>query len=93
MCWRALVAVICEGGPYPCLRLNALVVKVAKDGRVASVATVVTTAVSTDGHRKILGLDIFTSKDEAAWSRFRKDPSTEVSPACLWPSLVTTRTR
>ena len=64
-----------DGGPYPYLWLDALAVKAREDGRVTSVATVVASAVSADGHREILGLDTFTSEDGAAWTRFLRDLS------------------
>jgi transposase-like protein len=64
-----------DGGPYPYLWLDALAVKAREDGRVTSVATVVATAVSADGHREILGLDTFTAEDGAAWMRFLRDLS------------------
>jgi len=73
----AKVAAFCsrllDGGPYPYLWLDALSVKAREEGRVTSVATVVATAVSADGHRKILGLDTFTAEDGAACTRFLKD--------------------
>ena len=59
-----------DGGPYPYLWLDALAVKAREDGRVTSVATVVASAVSADGHREILGLDTFTAEDGAAWTQF-----------------------
>ena len=64
-----------DGGSYPYLWLDALSVKAREDGRVISVATVVASAVSADGHREILGLDTFTSEDGAAWTRFLRDLS------------------
>jgi putative transposase len=64
-----------DGGPYPYLWLDALSVKAREDGRVASVACVVASAVSADGHREILGLDTFTAEDGAAWTRFLRDLS------------------
>jgi transposase-like protein len=64
-----------DGGPYPYLWLDALAVKAREDGRVISVATVVASAVSAEGHREILGLDTFTSEDGAAWTRFLRDLS------------------
>lgn len=64
-----------DEGPYPYLWLDALSVKAREDGRVASVATVVASAVSADGHREILGLDTFTAEDGAAWTRFLRDLS------------------
>jgi putative transposase len=62
-----------DGGHYPYLWLDALAVKAREDGRVISVATVVASAVSSDGHREILGLDTFTSEDGAAWTQFLRD--------------------
>jgi transposase-like protein len=64
-----------DSGPYPYLWLDALAVKAREDGRVTSVACVVATAVSADGHREILGLDTFTAEDGAAWTRFLRDLS------------------
>jgi putative transposase len=64
-----------DGGPYPYLWLDALAVKAREGGRVISVATVVATAVSSDVHREILGLDTFTSEDGPAWTRFLRDLS------------------
>lgn len=64
-----------DTGPYPYLWLDALSVKAREEGRVISVATVVASAVSADGHREILGLDTFTAEDGAAWTRFLKDLS------------------
>jgi transposase-like protein len=64
-----------DDSPYPYLWLDALSVKAREEGRVTSVATVVASAVSADGHREILGLDTFTSEDGAAWTRFLKDLS------------------
>lgn len=62
-----------DSGPYPYLWLDAMAVKAREEGRVVGVATVVATAVSTDGHREILGLDTFTAEDGAAWMRFLRD--------------------
>lgn len=64
-----------DTGPYPYLWLDAMSVKAREEGRVTSVATVVATAVSADGHREILGLDTFTAEDGAAWTQFLRDLS------------------
>ena len=43
-------------------------------GGIVDVATVVATGVNADGHRKILGVDVITTEDEAGWTAFlRKD--------------------
>jgi transposase-like protein len=59
-----------EGGPYPFVWLDALVMKVREDGRVVNTAVVVATGVSSEGRREILGMDLFTTEDEAAWTTF-----------------------
>jgi DNA-binding CsgD family transcriptional regulator len=62
-----------DGGSYSYLWLDALSVKAREEGRVTTVATIVATAVSADGHREIPGLDTFTAEDGPAWTRFLKD--------------------
>jgi len=59
-----------DEGPYAHLWLDALVVKVREEGRICRVCCVVTSAVNSGGHREILGLDVFTSEDAAAWTAF-----------------------
>jgi putative transposase len=59
-----------DGGPYRHLWLDALAVRVREEGRIVSVCTVVATAVNADGLREILGLDVTTSEDGAAWTSF-----------------------
>jgi hypothetical protein len=44
--------------------------KVREGGRVLSVATVIATGVNAEGHREILGLDVFTTEDGAGWTAF-----------------------
>ena len=39
-------------------------------GRVVNVVTAIAVGVNGDGHREILGLDVFTSEDGAAWTTF-----------------------
>jgi transposase-like protein len=59
-----------DAGPYVYLWLDALVVRCREGGRIVNVAVVVGTAVNADGHREILGTDVFTVEDEAAWTAF-----------------------
>ena len=40
--------------------LDALAVRVREEGRIVRTACVIATAVNADGHREILGLDLFT---------------------------------
>ena len=59
-----------DAGPYPYLWLDALAIRVREQGRIVRCACVVATAVNAEGYREILGLDTFTSEDEAAWRVF-----------------------
>jgi transposase-like protein len=59
-----------DSGPYRYLWLDALVVKSREGGRIVNLAVVVATAVNADGRREILGLDVFTREDGAAWTAF-----------------------
>jgi len=59
-----------DGGSYSFVWLDAMTQRCRDGGRVVNVVTVVATGVNGDGHREILGLDVFTSEDEAAWTAF-----------------------
>lgn len=59
-----------DAGPYAYVWLDALFHKVREGGRVVSVATVVATGVSAEGHREILGVDVFSAEDGAGWMAF-----------------------
>jgi transposase-like protein len=59
-----------DGPPYAYLWLDALTMRVREGGRIMNLAAVVATAVSGDGHREILGLDLVTSEDGAGWTAF-----------------------
>jgi len=55
---------------YPIVWLDAMQIRTREAGHVVKVATVIATAVSSEGHREIIGVDVFTSEDEAAWTDF-----------------------
>jgi transposase-like protein len=59
-----------DGAPYPYLVLDALEVKCREGGRTVNVCVVHAVAVSRDGFRESLGLDVVTSEDGAAWLAF-----------------------
>jgi len=59
-----------DGGPYAYVALDALTQRVREGGRIVNVAVVIATGVSADGHREVLGLDIFTTEDGAGWTAF-----------------------
>ncbi|OPZ43654.1 MAG: Transposase, Mutator family [Actinobacteria bacterium ADurb.BinA094] len=62
-----------DAGPYSYLWLDALAIRVREGGRIVRCACVVATAVNAGGYREILGMDTFTSEDEAAWRAFLGD--------------------
>ncbi len=57
-------------GEYPYVWMDALVLKCREGGRVVNVAVVLAIAVNETGHREILGLEVVTSEDGAAWLGF-----------------------
>jgi len=59
-----------DGAPYTYVWLDALAMRVREGGRIAQPSAVIATAVAADGHREILGLDLFTSEDGAGWTQF-----------------------
>jgi putative transposase len=59
-----------DGGPYPYVTFDALVVKCREGGRTVNVCVVHAVAVNRDGVRESLGLDVVTSEDGAAWLAF-----------------------
>ena len=63
-----------DAGPYPYLWLDALAVQRARAAAASCAAPASwPRAVNGDGYREILGLDTFTSEDEAAWRVFLAD--------------------
>ena len=59
-----------DAGGYPYIWLDALVLKCREGGRTPNVAIVVATGVNASGHREILGVDVMTVEDGAAWLAF-----------------------
>lgn len=59
-----------DDGPYTFVWLDAMTQRCREGGRVVNVVTAVAVGVNHDGHREILGLDVFTSEDEAGWTTF-----------------------
>jgi putative transposase len=59
-----------DGGPYRHLQADALALKVREGGRIVQAAALVATGVNADGHREILGLEVVTAEDGAAWLSF-----------------------
>ena len=63
-----------DSGPYPFVWLDAMQVKVREAGRVVNVALVQAIGVNgSSGHREVLGVDVVTSEDGAAWLAFLRD--------------------
>lgn len=61
-----------DQGPYRYLWVDAIAQRCREGGRVVNVTAVTATGVNADGRRELLGLDVFTSEDEAAWETFFK---------------------
>jgi transposase-like protein len=59
-----------DQGPYTYLWIDALAIKCRDGGRTTNVCAVIATAVNSDGYREILGLDVVTAEDGAAWTAF-----------------------
>ena len=59
-----------DAGPYRYLWIDALTQKVREGGRVVNVSAVIATAVNVEGRREIVGFDIVTTEDTAAWTAF-----------------------
>ncbi|MCC7170797.1 MAG: IS256 family transposase [Planctomycetes bacterium] len=59
-----------NGSPYTYVWLDGTVLKCRDGGRVVNVVAVIATGVSAEGQREILGFDLFTSEDGAAWTAF-----------------------
>jgi putative transposase len=55
---------------YPYVWLDAMVVRCREAGRIVNVAVVIATAVTREGQREVLGLDVITSEDGAGWTAF-----------------------
>lgn len=59
-----------DEGPYTYLWVDALTQRCREGGRVVNVVTVIATGVNAGGYREIVGVDVFTSEDGAAWTSF-----------------------
>jgi putative transposase len=59
-----------DAGPYAYLWIDALYIKVREGGRVVSVAMLIATAVTAEGRREIVGVDVITTEDGAGWTAF-----------------------
>jgi transposase-like protein len=59
-----------DAGPYRYLWIDGVTQRVREGGRVVNVTAVIATAVNGEGHRVIVGFDIVTTEDTAAWTAF-----------------------
>ena len=59
-----------DAGPYTYVWVDALTQKVREGGRIVNVACVIATGVDVEGHREVLGVDVFTTEDGAGWTAF-----------------------
>jgi transposase-like protein len=63
-----------DQGPYRYVWVDALALKSREVGKqrshIANVATLIATAVNSDGYREILNVDVVTTEDGAGWLQF-----------------------
>src|SRR2546429_1794873 len=59
-----------DGSPYTYLWVDALTQRCRDGGRGVNVCTATPTGANADGQREILGIDVFTAEDGAAWTSF-----------------------
>lgn len=59
-----------DAGPYRYVWIDALTQKCREGGRIVNVCAVIATAVNGNGQREVLGLDVVTEEDGAAWTAF-----------------------
>ncbi len=59
-----------DQGPYSFLWLDAISQRCREGGRVVNVATVIATAVNTQGKREVLGVEVVTNEDGAGGTAF-----------------------
>ena len=57
-------------GDWPYLWIDATYLKVRQNGRIVSVAVIITVGVNSDGRREVLGMDIGPSEAEPFWTAF-----------------------
>jgi Transposase, Mutator family/PD-(D/E)XK nuclease superfamily len=68
--------------PMPYVYLDATYIKARHDHRIVSRAVVVATAVTGNGDREVLGVDVGDSEDEVFWTAFLRGLKTVASPGC-----------
>jgi putative transposase len=59
-----------SASPYPFVLVDALVIRVRKDGRVRQQSLLLATGINREGYREILGLFLGDSESETSWSAF-----------------------
>jgi putative transposase len=59
-----------DAGPYRYVWIDALTQKCREGGRIVNVCAVIATAVNGNGQREVLGIDVVTEEDGAAWTAF-----------------------
>jgi transposase-like protein len=55
---------------YPYVWLDALEIKCREEGSIVNATVVVATGISSEGRREVLGVEVFTTEDGAAWLAF-----------------------
>ena len=59
-------------GKYPFMTVDATYFKVRENGRVISKAFMIAYATNNEGHREIIGFDIYANESKRTWNEFLK---------------------
>ena len=70
MSWPSSGIAPLDAGPYRYVWIDRVTQRVRDSGRAVNVTAVIATAVNAEGHRVIVGFDIVTTEDTAAWTVF-----------------------
>lgn len=62
-----------DAGPYSYVWIDGLTQRRLEHGRIVNVVTAIASGVSANGNKELLGLDVFTAEDGAAWTDFLRD--------------------
>jgi len=68
-----------DDGPYTFVWLDAMTQRYREGGHVVNIVRALAVGVNGDGHREVLGLDVFTSADRSGWTPFLRSLASEGS--------------
>lgn len=62
-----------EGIDAPFIMVDATYFKARENHRIVSKAFMVALAIKSDGHREVIGFDVYDTEDDYSWKRFLED--------------------